>query len=390
MNIVAIIPARGGSKSIPKKNIKLLNGKPLLVYSIEAAIGTPSINRVIVSTDDSEISSLALKHGAEVVLRPIQLSGDEASSESALLHTLDYLREGEGYEPDLVVFLQATSPIREDDDIQLAIDAIIEANADSLFSACRVEGFVWRQFSEQIVPINYDPIARPRRQDLKESVLEENGSIYIFKPHILRKYNSRLGGKISIYPMSPLSSFQIDLPEDLATMEKLIHIQASKSEEISPDRIELLVMDFDGVLTDNRAMVDQDGKEAVWVNRSDGWGIARLHDAGIPMIVISTESNPVVGARCNKLKIPYIHGCEDKLVALKRIVKEKKLNAGKIAYVGNDVNDLACMRWVGLPIAVADSVPEVIDIAKKITQSPGGYGAVREVADWLLKNENSK
>lgn len=148
--------------------------------------------------------------------------------------------------------------------------------------------------------------------------------------------------------------------------------------------IELLALDFDGVLTDNRVLVDQDGHEAVWCHRGDGWGIARLLEAGVSVVVISTETNPVVAARCRKLGIPVVQGCGDKQAALQSMADARHLGPEHVAYVGNDVNDLACLRWAAVPIAVADAVPGVRAIARLITATPGGYGAVREVADWIL------
>ena len=124
MNILAIIPARGGSKGIPRKNLQPLAGKPLLAYTIEHARATPAVTRVVVSTDDVEIASVAQQYGAEVIWRPAEISGDTATSEAALLHALDHLRDNEGYEPDLVVFLQATSPLRRSDDIQRAVETL--------------------------------------------------------------------------------------------------------------------------------------------------------------------------------------------------------------------------------------------------------------------------
>ena len=154
----------------------------------------------------------------------------------------------------------------------------------------------------------------------------------------------------------------------------------------APDlsRVRLLVLDFDGVMTDNRVLVDQDGREAVWCHRGDGWGIARLKDAGIEVLVLSTETNPVVGARCRKLGIECIQGCDDKLATLKGISQRRSLGPHQIAYVGNDVNDLTCLRWVGVPVAVADAAPEVRAETRLITTRRGGWGAVREVSDWLL------
>lgn len=151
-----------------------------------------------------------------------------------------------------------------------------------------------------------------------------------------------------------------------------------------PSAIQLLVLDFDGVMTDNRVLVDEGGHEAVWVHRGDGWGIARLREAGLPVVVISTETNPVVAARCRKLQIDSIQGCDDKLAALQQLASERNIDRGSIAYVGNDVNDLDCLKWVGFPIAVADAESEVLAVTKRITSKAGGWGAVREVADWIL------
>jgi N-acylneuraminate cytidylyltransferase len=381
---LVIIPARGGSRGVPRKNIQFLAGKPLLAYSIEAAQQTPSVSRVIISTDDPEIAGVARRYDAEVTWRPEELSGDTATSESALLHTLEHLRETESYEPDLVVFLQATSPLRQDDDIKNAIKTLLVEKADSLFSACAVEGFLWRSSAEGNLPINYDSECRPRRQERDETILEENGSIYVFRPWVLRECRSRLGGKIAVYPMDRMDSFQVDNPDDLILMEHLLTVRSNSSRTSALADVELLVLDFDGVLTDNRVMVDQEGKEAVWCDRGDGWGIATLKDAGIDVLVISTEKNPVVSARCRKLEIECCQGCDDKLSMLQAQARRRSLGPEYVAYVGNDLNDVGCMRWVGFPIAVANAAPELRPVAQFITARRGGEGAVREVADWLL------
>ncbi len=384
-DVVAIIPARGGSKGIPGKNLKPVAGKPMLVHSIEHARHAPSVSRVLVSTDDPSIASIARSHGAEVIDRPIAISGDTASSESALLHALDQL----GVDPELVVFLQATSPIRESDDVERAITTLRRRNADSLFSACPAHGFIWRNHNTGPAPLNYDPVHRPRRQDAPEDLVE-NGSIYVFKPWVLRQLGSRLGGQIAVHRMSTLCSFQVDEPEDLTLIELVMaqRAQASGTRDTAPTRdlskVELLVLDFDGVMTDNRVLVDQDGGESVSCNRGDGLGIAMLKRADLPVMVLSTERNPVVSARCQKLGIECVQGQEDKLSALVGIAAQRNIAPSQIAYVGNDVNDLACMRWVGFPIAVADAVSEILSAARWVTTHVGGAGAVREVADaWL-------
>jgi N-acylneuraminate cytidylyltransferase len=414
MKTIAIIPARGGSKGIPGKNIRPIGGKPLLAWSIEQARQTSHISRVFVSTDSPGIAAVARQFGAEVITRPAEISGDTASSESCLVHALDYLKAKENLEPDLVVFLQATSPLREADDIQKAIEILQRENADSLFSACRVEGFVWRIEKDGTTrSFTYDHKNRPRRQDAPEDLIE-NGSIYIFKPWVLRKFNNRLGGKIAVYRMPALNSFQIDEPADFELIEHLMahhatSLSASDGERVGvrcqpspsasapcPDisafsfqlsalkAIRLLALDFDGVLTDNRVLVAEDGREAVWCNRSDGLGLGLLKRKGIEVIVLSKEKNPVVAARCRKLGIECIQGCDDKLSELKQKAESRKLKGEEIAYVGNDVNDLECMKWVGCAIAVADAEPQVKAVARWVTAKCGGRGAVREICDAIL------
>lgn len=221
--VCALIPARGGSKGIPRKNIRPLAGRPLVVHSIEAAREAPGMDRVFVSTDDREIAAVSEAHGAEVVWRPPELSGDTASSESALVHALDDLREREGYEPDLVVFLQATSPLRRPGDVQRAIDLLVENGADSLFSAYQVTPFVWRKRGDVVIP-NHDPANRPRRQEMTEDLIVENGSIYVFKPWVLRDTRSRVGGTIVPYLMHALDSFEVDEPADWDLLERLAEL----------------------------------------------------------------------------------------------------------------------------------------------------------------------
>lgn len=221
MHILAIIPARGGSKGIPRKNIRLLNGKPLIAYTIEQARQTPAISRVVVSTDDAEIGAVAQQYGAEVVWRPAEISGDTASSESALLHVLDYLAQTEGYEPELVVFLQCTSPLRRENDIGQAVETLLEEQADSLLSLTRFGHFLWHVPDGRLASLNFDYTNRPRSQNLPPLYME-NGSIYVLKPWVLRQFGNRLGGRIAYHEMDPLSAVDIDTPADFALCEAIM------------------------------------------------------------------------------------------------------------------------------------------------------------------------
>jgi YrbI family 3-deoxy-D-manno-octulosonate 8-phosphate phosphatase len=148
--------------------------------------------------------------------------------------------------------------------------------------------------------------------------------------------------------------------------------------------VRLVVFDFDGVMTDNRVLTLQDGTEGVLCDRSDGLGVGMLHKAGVPMLVMSKEPNPVVAARCRKLNLECRQGIDDKVAELTGVLRERGLEWSAVAYVGNDVNDEACMRLVGVAIAVADAYPAALAAAGLVTTRPGGRGAVREVCEWLL------
>lgn len=379
--ILAIIPARGGSKGVPRKNIKKLAGIPLIVHSILHARNAPSVGRIVVSTDDDEIAQVSRHWGAEVIMRPPEISGDTASSESALIHVLDSLKESENYVPDFVVFLQATSAIRGDEDIENGIRKLKTENADSLLSVSPMQGFLWRDEGKSLTSFSYDHKNRPRRQEAPKDLIE-NGSFYIFKPEVLLTENNRLGGKIVYYEQGLRESIQIDEPEDIELVEALLR-QVSKVKTANYDltKIKLLVFDFDGVMTDNKVYVSEDGKETVAANRVDGWGIGKLRSKGLDMAIISTEINPVVTARAKKLKLECHQNCPDKLTLIKEVAQKKGLLPEQIAYVGNDENDLEAMRWVGLPIAVGNAEASILPVAKIVTTRMGGDGAVREICE---------
>jgi len=150
-------------------------------------------------------------------------------------------------------------------------------------------------------------------------------------------------------------------------------------------KIRLIAFDFDGVFTDNMVYVFQDGSEAVCCNRSDGIGLQKLKNLGIETVIISTESNPVVSARARKLKIRCFQNCEDKRKALENIAQELGISLDEVAFVGNDINDQACLKQVGLPIVVHDAHSDVDSLARYQTKNPGGHGAVREICDLFEK-----
>lgn len=221
MEYTAVIPARAGSKGIPNKNIVHVNGLPLVVWSIKQALSSQYINRVIVSTDSEQIASIALDAGAEVPgLRPANIAGDTASTETALLHAYRSWISGDG--DDAIVLLQPTSPLRLSGTIDKAIKHFVSSEADSLFTACENHAFFWKNMNNP--EALYDYQNRPRRQDIvgDDRWFRENGSIYITKASILEECNNRLGGKVAMFLMGEDESLEIDSLVELEILDKLM------------------------------------------------------------------------------------------------------------------------------------------------------------------------
>jgi len=212
--ILAIIPARGGSKGIPHKNIATLAGRPLIAHTVAQALAVRKIGMVVVSTDDDAIGRAAFDAGARLVRRPPEISGDFSPSEDAIKHVLSVCT----FEPEIVVMLQATSPIRRPAHIEMAIQMVMHDGYDSVLSVVPQHQFLWQDNGDGAYPLNYQPVGyRPMRQSVKHYV--ENGSIYAFKPWVLKTYGTRLGGKIGVVEMPSWSRFEIDQPDDLEICE---------------------------------------------------------------------------------------------------------------------------------------------------------------------------
>lgn len=379
MNIV-IIPARGGSKGIPKKNIRLIAGKPLIAWSIEPALKVELINRVVVSTDCDEIAAISKKYGAEVVKRPMDLATDTASSESSLLHCMDQLQiENLEY----VVFRQCTSPFVYPEDIEKAIIHTRKNNYDSVFSAYE-EHFMgrWQYINGKLSPINYDPEKRPMRQDFPPEIIE-NGAMYIFKPEVI-KNGTRFGKNIGVYLMPRERSFQVDSIEEFNFIENILPFYSNKDKETEITNVKLVILDFDGTMTDNTTIVSQDGIESVRCNRSDGLGIRMMRDSGLEVVCITSETNRVVKTRCDKLRIEVVSSL-DKEKALQKLLNVKNISPEQCVFLGNDLNDIPILQMVKYPAVVNDAHIKAKKVAKIILSKNGGAGAVLELAELLLK-----
>lgn len=399
--VLAVIPARGGSKGVPAKNLAPVGGVPLVTRAVRECRATRLVTDVVVSTDDHAIAAAAREAGAEVVLRPVAIAGDTATSEAAVLHALDAHEALHGSPVDAVLLVQCTSPFLVRDDVDKVAAAVVEQGADTAVTVAPFHGFVWRDADERAgqdvdgevdgdsgprggFGVNHDKSVRPRRQDRPQDLLE-TGAAYAMETKGFRAHGHRFFGRTELVRTDPARVLEIDDPHDLARARALAPLlDADRSALPTGADIDAVVLDFDGTQTDDRVLIDSDGREFVSVHRGDGLGIAALRRSGLELLILSTEQNPVVAARARKLKLPVLHGIDRKDLALKQWCEEQGIAPERVLYVGNDVNDLPCFALVGWPVAVASAHDVVRGAARAVTTLPGGDGAIREIAGWIL------
>ncbi|MRG61065.1 NTP transferase domain-containing protein [Agromyces sp. CFH 90414] len=401
---VAIIPARGGSKGLPGKNVMRVGGVPLVARAIAAARAAETVGRVVVTTDDEEIARVARAAGAHVVDRPAELAGDAASSESALRHALDALdaiagetvpagaaQSAPAHGADgasVVLFIQATSPFIDPADLDAAVAQVAGGTSDSVFSAVPSHAFLWREvagsahvgYGGGAIGVNHDASVRLRRQE-RPAEFRETGAFYAMRAAGFREAGHRFFGRIAVQLVPELHGVEIDTAADLVVAQALANLIDGGVHGIDVDAV---VTDFDGVHTDDTAIVGEAGVEFVRVSRSDGAGVARLREAGVPVLILSAETHPVVSARAAKLGVEVRQGIADKGAALRDWAAERGIRLDRVAYLGNDRGDLPALELVGWPIAVADAIPDVKRVARVVLERAGGQGAVRELADAVL------
>lgn len=223
MNILGIIPARGGSKRTPRKNIKMIAGKPLIAHTIEAGLKSKLINRVVVSTEDAEIAKIAMEHGAEIIERPDELAIDTTKTAPVMMHVIEQL-ELKGYIPDIVVLLQPTSPTRDEILIDAALTQLLNSDKDSILGGFRLRKSMplWKKGFDGNNTAVYDYHFRPRTQEphLMEDIYHETGAFYAIRLDAMKKTKDFLGEDVDIFEME--ASVDIDTPEDFARAEKIL------------------------------------------------------------------------------------------------------------------------------------------------------------------------
>lgn len=406
--ILALIPARGGSKGIPRKNIRSFADYPLIAWSIAAAKQASSVTRVIVSTDDEEIAAVARQYGAETpFLRPAEFAQDNTTDLPVFEHALQWLEEHEDYRPDIVVQLRPTSPIRPkncvDDAVRILMDNRDADCVRGVVPAGQNPHKMWR-FAGEDQPLKplleVEGIAEPYNapRQILPPIYWQTGHIDAIRVSTIQQKKSLTGDVIYPLVIDPRYTVDIDTLSDWAKYEALA---ASGLEMVTPgpaiarkrpmpEKIHLVISDFDGVITDNRVWVNEDGIEYVAAYRSDSIGVQLLRELGVEVMILSSEPNRVVEARARKMGVEVIHGVgiHDKGRVMRAILERKGIQAENVIFIGNDVNDLPCFEVAGWSVAVADAYPELIAAADFVSSKPGGHGALRELCDLIRKRSN--
>ena len=386
MKVIAFIPVRGGSKSIPLKNIKPLCGKPLVCWNIEALEACPQVDEVIVATDSDEIWNTEESRDykkTKLYRRSAENACDTASTESVML---EYIKYANLPESDIFMLVQATSPLTESVHFSEALQKYERGEYDSMLTCVRNYRFFWNEDGSSM---NYDYMNRPRRQNFF-GMLMENGAFYINTVQNIFSNGNRLGGKIGIYEMPEYTATEIDEPDDWMILEKLMRKYKSEFVNQQKPNIKLFITDIDGTLTDGGMYYSENGDELKKFNTRDGMGIQMLREAGIKTAIITSEDCQLNKRRAEKLKVDFIRQGKangGKVAVAKEIAKEMGITMQEVAYIGDDVNCVELLSLVGVAACPSDACDKVKSIADIIEMSrKGGEGCVREFIEILLNS----
>lgn len=383
--VIAFIPVRGGSKSIPLKNIKTFCGKPLVCWNIEALEACSEVDEVIVATDSDDIwNTVENKNYQKTILyrRLAENACDTASTESVML---EYIRYASLDDNNIFILVQATSPLTETIHFSEALVMYGGGTYDSILTCVRNYRFFW---NEDGTSMNYDYMNRPRRQNFN-GMLMENGAFYINTVANILSNGNRLGGKIGIYEMPEYTSFEIDEPDDWIVMESLMRKHVLSKSKLQYSSVKLFLTDIDGTLTDGGMYYSENGDELKKFNTRDGMGLQMLRDAGIKIGIITSEDRLLNQRRAEKLKVDYL--CQGKVnggkvAVAQKIADELGISLKDVAYIGDDVNCIDLLTAVGYAACPSDAHERVKSIQGiYVMQCKGGRGCVREFIDKILQ-----
>lgn len=384
MKTIAFIPVRGGSKSIPLKNIKPFCGKPLVCWNIEALEICPEVDEIIVATDSDDIwNTISAQHYKKTYLyrRSAENACDTASTESVMLEYIRYARLPEDF---IFMLVQATSPLTQTIHFTEALQRYAMGEYDSMLTCVRNYRFFW---TEDGSSLNYDFMYRPRRQNFN-GMLMENGAFYINRVKNILANGNRLGGKIGIYEMPEYTATEIDEPDDWIILEQLMY-RYGLAKHQGLNGIKLFLCDVDGTLTDGGMYYSETGDELKKFNTRDGVALNLLKEKGIRTGIITSENTDIVMRRAKKLKVDYlVQGKREggKLDAAKQICHEMKITLNEVAYVGDDLNCKDLLSAVGFAACPADAANEVCAIPGiHVCKKNGGEGVIRELVNNFLK-----
>lgn len=386
MKVIAFIPVRGGSKSIPLKNIKPFCGKPLVCWNIEALERCPEVDEIVVATDSDDIwTTVEAANYKKVSLyrRSTENASDTASTESVML---EYINNAHLLEDTIFMLVQATSPLTETKHFTEALQRYGKGDYDSILTCVRNYRFFW---NEDGTSMNYDYMNRPRRQSFN-GMLMENGAFYINTVKNILGNGNRLGGKVGIYEMPEYTAMEIDEPDDWVILEALMRRHVLSKELEKKKAIKLFLSDVDGTLTDGGMYYSETGNEQKKFNTRDGMAFQMLREAGIKTGIITSENTKIVENRAKKLKVDYL--CQSrrdggKLAAVREICGEMGITLQEVAYIGDDVNCIDLLSTIAIAACPADACKRVKQIAGiKVLQKKGGEGCVREFIEMILQN----
>ncbi len=390
---VAFIPVRGGSKSIPLKNIKPMCGKPLVYWTVAAACGCAKIEKVYVATDSEKIRETLLEvkqqeeneafQKLEVIGRSAESASDTASTEFAML---EFANE---HAFDHIVLIQATSPLLTAEDLDRGFALYEEEDTDSVLSVVRQKRFNWNVAEDGTAQaLNYDYFHRPRRQEF-DGYCVENGAFYITSKERLRETGNRISGKVKAVEMSEDTFFEIDEPSDWQIIEKMLErrlrVAQEKTGQDAKKTIKMFLTDCDGCLTDGGMYYSENGDELKKFSTLDGLGMRLMREKGILCGIVTGENTKLVAKRAEKLHLDILKmGIKDKLSVVKELCGQYGISLQEVAYVGDDINDKELLEAVGFSASVPGAMDEVKAIVDYVTKRQGGSGAVREVIECIL------
>lgn len=389
---VAFIPVRGGSKSIPLKNIKPMCGKPLVYWTVAAACGCKNIDKVYVATDSEKIRETLQNvkdtdtdgrlDKMEIIGRSQESASDTASTEFAML---EFARE---HLFDHIVLIQATSPLLTAEDLDRGFALYEQKETDSVLSVVRQKRFNWKVEKDgSAQPTNYDYFHRPRRQEF-EGYCVENGAFYITSRERLLATENRISGNVKAVEMSEDTFFEIDEPSDWDMIQQLL--ERRQKEKVSTGkqghRIKMLLTDCDGCLTDGGMYYSENGDELKKFSTLDGMGFGLMREHGVICGIITGENTKLVQRRAEKLKLDVLKmGVQNKFATVQGLCVEKGISLEEVAYIGDDINDRELLEQVGFSASVPDALQEIQNIVDYVAVRQGGNGAVRDVIEHLLR-----